>query len=575
MFKSRIREKSKLNNKKFLLALCVCIVFLGTAYSSMSQVLTLTGVATIKGRGSGSSGGVDSGEGSILMKGNLEAYISETGGMWRAGTEWNLSTKIIINNQNDFDTTNCEVIIYAPGITGITLYNGAQVAVDDASDTAIITMENSATGVIKSGDSYTLDIVIRFTNELFESIIDTFSPEELELITDNDRSILYGSAQGDLSANLKNALLEHIVYNLAGTPTPNNVEVSASTVYEPEYNLTDFTYTYGEVKFDVTYSYYVRYDGVYITTAKISATNISDYDISNLAFTMKYNYPLRSDYYNSVVSNWGTDGQNKFDNMSSINIVSKTEEEVLLETPSWNPVELTPGQTRNYYITQIITPLKFKSFTFTDISYDISGGTAASIEFDVLEDDEEFTDIEYSEVPDNTAKDSTNTVPDTGTNGDVQNKVEDNIVEKPSDDIVDDGKTDSTDNVEDGVNNENTNVDNGLVVENPLTTSVSFVEQDWGRKVLIATVTLSNSTEKEIKSATFDLVYDVPVETQIDSKAVYSSASLVSQTNEKISLTTASGTVIPAGGSITFTINGIDGSTGTSALTLSNVVCTY
>ena len=261
--------------------------------------------------------------------------------------------------------------------------------------------------------------------------------------------------------------------------------------------------------------------------------------------------------------------------MSSINIVSKTEEEVLLETPSWNPVELTPGQTRNYYITQIITPLKFKSFTFTDISYDISGGTAASIEFDVLEDDEEFTDIEYSEVPDNTAKDSTNTVPDTGTNGDVQNKVEDNIVEKPSDDIVDDGKTDSTDNVEDGVNNENTNVDNGLVVENPLTASVSFVEQDWGRKVLIATVTLSNSTEKEIKSATFDLVYDVPVETQIDSKAVYSSASLVSQTNEKISLTTASGTVIPAGGSITFTINGIDGSTGTSALTLSNVVCTY
>ena len=56
MFKSRVRVKSKLNNKKFLLILCICVIFLGTAYSSLNQALTLTGVITVKGSGSGIGG---------------------------------------------------------------------------------------------------------------------------------------------------------------------------------------------------------------------------------------------------------------------------------------------------------------------------------------------------------------------------------------------------------------------------------------------------------------------------------------------------------------------------------------
>ena len=81
MLKSRIREKSKLNNKKFLLALCVCIIFLGTAYSSLNQVLTLTGTAIIKGRGTGSGGDDYEDLGGGLARGNLDAYISNSSSM--------------------------------------------------------------------------------------------------------------------------------------------------------------------------------------------------------------------------------------------------------------------------------------------------------------------------------------------------------------------------------------------------------------------------------------------------------------------------------------------------------------
>lgn len=581
MFKTRIRQKSKLNNNKFLLALCVAIIFLGTAYSSMSQVLTLGGVFSIKGMG---AGGDVPGPGQGIVNGNLEAYISNTQNMWRTGTEWNVALNIVINNPNDFDTTNWELVIHAPGITGATVYNGAQVTIDTAADTGTLTVENNAVGVIPAGGSFSFEVVMKFTNELFEAIVDTFSADELEYITESDRNILYGSTQGQLSANLQRAILEHITYNLAGTPTPNNVVLVATTKYEPEYNLTDFTYTYQDIRFDVTYTYYVRYDSLYVTTAKISATNLSENNISNIGFTMRYNEPLGTNQYNSVVSNWGSDGQNKFAEQSNINITEKTSEYVSLNTPAYNAIELAPGQTRNYYITQILTTLKFKSFVFEDITYE-KDGVLTSLNLD-NDDSETYENI----TVDNTAVD--NTISNTINNNTVNNNVVDNTVNNTVNNNVVNNNTVSDNTVNDNVNtDQNTGEDNtetekehekepedndtGLVIENPITASISYEEQDWGTKVLVATVTLNNSTEKEIKSCTFDLVYNVPVTNLLGDGSVYSSAQMVSQTTERISLKTADWVTIPAAGSITFTVSGIDASNGTSAISIANVVCNY
>ena len=581
MFKTRIRQKSKLNNNKFLLALCVTIIFLGTAYSSMSQVLTLGGVFSIKGMG---SGGEVPGPGQGIVDGNLDAYISSAQNMWRTGTEWNVSLNIVINNPNDFDTTNWQLVIHAPGITGVTVYNGAQVTIDTAADTGTLTVENSAVGVIPAGGTFTFDCVMKFTNELLESIVDTFSPEELDLIKNKDREIIYGSRDGALTNKLQEAILEHIMYNLAGTPTPNNVVLVATTKYEPEYNLTDFTYTYQDIRFDVTYTYYVRYDSLYVTTAKISATNLSENNISNIGFTMRYNEPLGANQYNSVVSNWGSDGQNNFVEQSNINITEKTSEYVSLNTPAYNAIELAPGQTRNYYISQILTTLKFKSFVFENITYEKDGVlTSLNLDNDDSEKNENIT-------VDNTVVD--NKISNTINNNTVNNSVVDNTVNNTVNNNVVNNNTVSDNTVNDNVNtDQNTGEDNtetekehekepedndtGLVIENPITASISYEEQDWGTKVLVATVTLNNSTEKEIKSCTFDLVYNVPVTNLLGDGSVYSSAQMVSQTTERISLKTADWVTIPAAGSITFTVSGIDAANGTSAISIANVVCNY
>ena len=144
MFKTRIRQDSKLNNKKFLLALCIIVLFLGTAYSSMSQVLTLGGIATIKGRGVdiGGDGYEDLGGG--LAKGNVDAYISSVTSMWRAGTTWTAQINVVVENNNEFDTNNIEIILDWPGISNLVTYiGGATTSIDTANDLGTFKIENS------------------------------------------------------------------------------------------------------------------------------------------------------------------------------------------------------------------------------------------------------------------------------------------------------------------------------------------------------------------------------------------------------------------------------------------------
>ena len=156
MFKSRVRVKSKLNNKKFLLILCICVIFLGTAYSSLNQALTLTGVITVKGSGSGIGGDGYEDLGGGLAKGNVDAYISSATSMWRSGTTWTAQINVVVENNNEFDTNNIEIILDWPGISNLVTYiGGATTSIDTANDLGTFKIENSSEGVITKGNSKT------------------------------------------------------------------------------------------------------------------------------------------------------------------------------------------------------------------------------------------------------------------------------------------------------------------------------------------------------------------------------------------------------------------------------------
>ena len=375
MFKTRIRQDSKLNNKKFLLALCIIVLFLGTAYSSMSQVLTLGGIATIKGRGVdiGGDGYEDLGGG--LAKGNVDAYISSVTSMWRAGTTWTAQINVVVENNNEFDTNNIEIILDWPGISSLVTYiGGATTSIDTANDLGTFKIENSSEGVIAKGNSKTYQLTVSFTNEFLEAVIDRLSPEELEQISDQDKSIIYGSAQGDISKNLREIIMDNITYNMAGTPSPNTVVVAAKTIFEPGFELENFSYVYGDLRFDVEFYEYIRqHDAVYVTTAKISVTNNNqNHTVTALRFQMNHNKEIAPGYTGKIVGNWASDGGgNSFSNPTNININESTGTYLVASIPSWG--QIAPGQTRNFYISQILTNLKYRSFTFSDIVYSLDG----------------------------------------------------------------------------------------------------------------------------------------------------------------------------------------------------------
>ena len=294
--------------------------------------------------------------------------------MWRAGTTWTAQINVVVENNNNFDTTNLELILKMPGISNITTYiNNATTSVDTANDTGTVKLESISEAVIEQGDSKTFQLTVSYTSEFLESVIDTFSPEELAQVTDKDRTIIYGSGGGDISKKLRSLVIEHITYNLAGTPTPNCVEVAAKTIFEPGFELENFTYVYGDLRFDVEFYSYIRYDSLYVTTAKIAVTNNNqDHTVTALSFKMNHNRELSTSYINSIEGNWGSDGGgNNFTNQTNININESRTTHVIASIPNYGSI--APGQTRNYYITQILSNLKYRSFTFSDVTYSLDG----------------------------------------------------------------------------------------------------------------------------------------------------------------------------------------------------------
>lgn len=504
MLKSRIREKSKLNNKKFLLALCVCVIFLGTAYSSLNQVLTLTGTAIIKGKGTGSGGDDYEDLGGGLARGNLDAYISNSSSMWRSGTEWNAPITLVIENNNNFDTTNWDVVFYAPGITGLTAYlNGVETSIDSDTDTGTLTISRGQQGVIKKGESKTVEVVLKFNNELLEAVLDRLSPEELELVTDQDRSIIYGSTIGDISKKLKTLVFNNIMYNMAGTPTANVVEVAAHTIFEPEVVLEPFSYTYGDLTFNVDFYEYVRdYDGINVTTAKISVTNNSDKAVTALDFTLRYNSPLDSSKTGNVVGNWGQDGGgNKFENQTNITIVESATEYIKLSAPSYGL--LTAGQTRNYYVSQILTELKFKSFIFENVSYSLDGvpyepSALENINLEYNEDIElntnTNTSINTNTNSENDVTNTSNTSNTTNTNTNVVN----NTITSGTNEVVNETVENTNTTVEDNTTQDNVNDNESSDVENESTS------EDLSEDVVNNEEIENKETSEEIKETTIE-----------------------------------------------------------------------
>jgi len=501
MLDRRFIKKKKLNNKKMLIIFCIIMFFLGTAYSTLNQNLNLTG--SVKIYNDGNSHG-------HLKKGNMDAYVVGVQSIWKAADGWNIDMTIRVHNPNNFDTTNWDATILVPGLRDASSYNLNDLKVEPDNEVIIVTnVDGSDQGRVKIDETRDYGMKVVASNLLIEEVLKNLTDEEKALMTDSDRETIYGGASNALSEDFKNVIISKLIYNMDATPepTPNVIEIVANTTYEAEYELKDFSYTCGDLTFDVKYTSYVRWDGRYITTAEIAVTNNNtEYDVEKFSFDMLYNEPLEEAYYNSVVSNWNNDGNgNAFADHENINQTAKTQDSSSYESNSSNGCELKAGETKKYHITQITTQSKFKSFTFGNVEYVLSNG-------------------------------------ESGGSGGVE--------PSPSPSPVDPEKPDVTDD--------------------QLSFSYSYEKLNWGYDLVNATVTIKNNSDKEIKNCTFDLYYDVPLsEARYNNPSAWHPVEIVEKTREYVSIKLL--TSIAANSEITFTIQQIEAETGFTDFIVKNI----
>lgn len=525
----RIRNDKKLNNSKILIGFCIIMFFLGTAYSSINQVLTLDGSGKIY------NSTTDHGH---LKKGNIDAYIVKVANIWKTADGWNIDMTIRVHNPNNFNTTNWDATILVPGLKDASSYNLNDLKLDPENELIIVTnVDGSDQGRLKIDETRDYGMKVVASNVLIEEVIKILSEEEKALMTQSDKNAIYGGGTDALSSKFKEAVISKLIYNMDAVPepTPNVIEIVANTNYEAEYELENFSYTCGDLAFNVIYSSYERWDGRYVTTAEIQVTNNNKaYNVNKFGFDMKYNEPMSEEYYKNVTGNSNNDGNGTtFPAHTNINVKDKTINYAAIESFSYD--SLKPGETKTYHVSQIITNKKFKSFVFDKVSYTLSNGsTGGSTSTNTTNTNTTSTNTITNTVTNTTTNTITNTVANTITNTTIE----------PEEPI------------------------------NPLEFSYSYEKLNWGYNLVNATVTIKNTSDKEIKNCKFDLYYNSPLsEARYNDVTSWHPVEILEKTKEYISLKTL--TSINANGELKFTIQKVEAETGFSDFIVKNIVCEY